>query len=168
MMGKAMSEMGPYIIMAFFAAQFLALFNLSNLGIIIAIKGAELLKGIGFTGYSLIVAFIVLSAFINLFMGSASAKWAIIAPVFVPMFLLLGYDPALTQMAYRIGDSVTNPLSPLFPYMPIILSYINVYKKDSGFGTMVSNMLPYSVSFFIVWTIMLIAWMALGLPLGPK
>jgi aminobenzoyl-glutamate transport protein len=168
MMGQSMSEMGPYIILAFFAAQFLALFGFSNLGIILAIKGADLLKAIGFTGGGLIASFILFACFINLFIGSSSAKWAIIAPVFVPMFLLLGYDPALTQMAYRIGDSVTNPLSPLFPYVPIVLSYVSVYKKDSGLGTVVANMLPYSICFFIVWTITLLIWFYLGLPLGPK
>ena len=168
MMGKSMSEMGPYIVIAFFAAQFLALFGFSNLGIILAIKGADLLKAIGFTGGGLIASFILFACFINLFIGSSSAKWAIIAPVFVPMFLLLGYDPALTQMAYRIGDSVTNPLSPLFPYVPIVLSYVSVYKKDSGLGTVVANMLPYSICFFIVWTITLLVWFYLGLPLGPQ
>lgn len=168
MMGKSMSEMGPYIVLAFFAAQFLALFTFSNLGVILAIKGAAFLSNIGLTGYGLLIAFILFASFVNLFIGSASAKWAILAPIFVPMFLLLGQDPALTQAAYRIGDSVTNPLSPLFPYMPILLSYIALYKKDSGFGTIVSNMLPYSVIFLIVWMIMLTLWTALGIPLGPK
>ncbi|MDR0486129.1 MAG: AbgT family transporter [Elusimicrobiota bacterium] len=168
MMGEALSTMGPYILIAFFAAQFLALFTYSNLGIILAIKGANVLKAIGFTGGGLFIGFIVLSAFINLFIGSASAKWAIIAPIFVPMFLLLGYDPALTQMAYRIGDSITNPISPLFPYMPIIISYVSVYKKDSGLGTVIANMLPYSICFFIVWSALLLAWYYIGLPLGPR
>ncbi|MDR1952605.1 MAG: AbgT family transporter [Elusimicrobiota bacterium] len=168
MMGKSMSEMGPYIVLAFFASQFLALFAFSNLGIILAIKGSDLLRSIGFTGGGLLTGFIIFAAFVNLFIGSASAKWAILAPIFVPMFLLLGYDPALTQMAYRIGDSVTNPLSPLFPYLPVLLSYISVYKKDSGLGTVVSNMLPYSFSFFITWTILLLIWFYASLPLGPR
>ncbi|MDR3244441.1 MAG: AbgT family transporter [Elusimicrobiota bacterium] len=168
MMGQAMSEMGPYIVLAFFAAQFLALFTYSNLGIILAIKGSDLLRAIGFTGTGLLVSFIVLAAFINLFIGSASAKWAIMAPIFVPMFLLLGYDPALTQMAYRIGDSISNPISPLFPYFPVLLGYISLYKKDSGIGTIISNMLPYSVCFFIVWVIIFLVWITLGIPLGPK
>jgi aminobenzoyl-glutamate transport protein len=168
MMGKSMSDMGPYIVLAFFAAQFLALFTYSNLGVILAIKGADLLKVIGFTGGGLIVSFIILASFINLFIGSASAKWAILAPIFVPMFILIGYDPALTQMAYRIGDSITNPLSPLFPYLPVIISYVSVYKKDSGLGTIVSNMLPYSFTFFLVWAAFLLFWFYAGIPLGPR
>ncbi|MDR2772027.1 MAG: AbgT family transporter [Elusimicrobiota bacterium] len=168
MMGKSMSEMGPYIVLAFFASQFLALFTYSNLGIVIAIKGSDLLRAIGFMGGGLLVSFIILSAFINLFIGSASAKWAILAPVFVPMFMLLGYDPALTQMAYRIGDSITNPISPLFPYLPIVLSYVAMYKKDSGIGTIISNMLPYSIAFFFAWTALLLVWFYLGIPLGTR
>jgi aminobenzoyl-glutamate transport protein len=167
MMGKSMSEMGPYIVLAFFAAQFIALFTFSNMGVILAIKGADLLRAINFTGNSLIFGFVILVAFINLFIGSASAKWAILAPIFVPMFMLLGYDPAFTQMAYRIGDSVTNPLSPIFPYLPIIITYVSVYKKDSGLGTVVSNMLPYSVSFLAVWLVFFFVWTYFGIPLGP-
>jgi len=168
MMGKSMGEMGPYIVLAFVASQFLALFTKSNLGIILAIKGAETLQHAGITGMGLIFCFIILSAFINLFIGSASAKWAILAPIFIPMFMILGFDPALTQMAYRIGDSVSNPISPLFPYFPIILGYMNKYKPNAGMGTIISNMLPYSVSFFVVWTILLFAFIMLGIPLGPN
>lgn len=168
MMGKSMSEMGPYIVLAFMASQFLALFSKSNLGVMLAIKGANALQSAGITGGGLMFCFILLSAFINLFIGSASAKWAIMAPVFVPMFLLLGFDPALTQMAYRIGDSVTNPISPLFPYFPILLGYMTMYKKDAGMGTIIANMLPYSVCFFVVWVILLFVFMFLGIPLGPN
>jgi aminobenzoyl-glutamate transport protein len=168
MMGQSMSDMGPYIVLAFVAAQFLALFTYSNLGIIIAIKGANLLQTLGFTGAKLIISFVFLAAFINLFMGSASAKWAILAPIFVPMFLLVGYDPALTQMAYRIGDSTTNIITPLLPYMPIILAFVSPYKKDSGLGTIISNMLPYSICFLLSWTLLLLVWYYTGLPLGPR
>lgn len=168
MMGQSMSAMGPYIVLAFMASQFLALFSKSNLGVMLAIKGAEALRNAGISGMGLIFCFIILSAFINLFIGSASAKWAIMAPVFVPMLLLLGFDPALTQMAYRIGDSVTNPVSPLFPYFPILLGYMNMYKKDAGMGTIIANMLPYSVCFFIAWTILLFVFVFFGIPLGPR
>jgi aminobenzoyl-glutamate transport protein len=166
-MGKSMSDMGTYIVLAFAAAQFLAFFKASNLGVIMSIKGAELLQGAGITGYGLIIGFIILSSFINIFVGSASAKWAIMAPVFVPMFLLLGYDPALTQMAYRIGDSITNPISPLFPYFPILLGFARKYDKEAGMGTMIANMIPYSIAFAIVWILLLVVFMAFNLPLGP-
>jgi aminobenzoyl-glutamate transport protein len=167
-MGKSMSDMGGYIVMAFAASQFIALFNYTKLGVLLAIKGADFLQTIGMTGVGLLIAFIIFSAFINLFIGSASAKWAIMAPVFVPMFMLLNFDPPMTQMAYRIGDSISNPLSPLFPYFPIILGYMNLYKKNSGMGTIISNMLPYSVTFFVLWTLLLVVFYVCGIPLGPN
>ncbi|CAH2215056.1 AbgT family transporter [Tepidibacter aestuarii] len=167
MMGQSMSEMGMYIVLAFAASQFLALFTLSNVGIIISVKGAEALKNMGFTGFGLILGFIILSGFINLFVGSASAKWAIMAPVFVPMFLLLDYNPAVTQIAYRIGDSITNPISPLFPYFPIILAFARRYDKKAGMGTIMANMIPYSIAYGILWMILLVVFMKFNLPLGP-
>jgi aminobenzoyl-glutamate transport protein len=167
LMGSSMSDMGSYIVLAFAAAQFLYLFNSSNLGIILSIKGAETLANAGMTGKGLIVGFVFLAAFINLFVGSSSAKWAIMAPVFVPMFMLLGYDPALTQIAYRIGDSITNPISPLFPYFPILLAFAKRYDKNIGMGTIMASMIPYSVAFCIAWVIILVIFMTLGLPLGP-
>ncbi|WP_053955515.1 AbgT family transporter [Inediibacterium massiliense] len=168
MMGSAMSDMGPYIVLAFVASQFLAYFKWSNVGIVLSIKGAEFLKDAGMTGYGLIIGFIFISCLINIFVGSASAKWAIMAPVFVPMFLLLGYDPALTQMAYRIGDSITNTISPLFPYFPILLAFINKYDKNAGMGTVIANMIPYSIAFGVLWTILLIVFMVFHIPLGPN
>lgn len=167
LMGKAMSDMGGYIILAFVASQFLKLFELSNLGIVLSVKGAEFLQQSNTNGIVLIIGFILLSCLINLFIGSASAKWAIMAPIFVPLFMLLGYSPALTQMAYRIGDCITNPISPLFAYFPVVLAFTKKYDKDAGMGTIISNMLPYSLSFLIVWSILLILFMVFGLPLGP-
>ena len=166
-MASAMSDMGGYIILAFAASQFLQLFTNSNLGLILAVKGGEFLKSAGINGPLLLIGFIILSWFINLFIGSASAKWAILAPIFVPMFMMVGYNPALTQMAYRIGDCITNPLSPLFPYFPIILAFTRKYDKDAGMGTVIANMIPYSISFLIVWTILLILFMVFNIPLGP-
>ncbi|MEE7881376.1 AbgT family transporter, partial [Clostridioides difficile] len=166
-MASAMSDMGGYIILAFAASQFLQLFTNSNLGLILAVKGGEFLKSAGINGPLLLIGFIILSCFINLFIGSASAKWAILAPIFVPMFMMVGYNPALTQMAYRIGDCITNPLSPLFPYFPIILAFTRKYDKDAGMGTVIANMIPYSISFLIVWTILLILFMVFNIPLGP-
>lgn len=167
LMSGAMSDMGGYIILAFVASQFLQLFTNSNLGLILAVKGGEFLQKAGIEGPLLLIGFILLACFINLFIGSASAKWAILAPIFVPMFMMVGYNPALTQMAYRIGDCITNPLSPLFPYFPIILAFTRKYDKDAGMGTVIANMIPYSVAFLVVWTLLLIIFMIFNLPLGP-
>ncbi len=167
MLSETMSGMGSYIVLAFVAAQFVAYFNWSNIGIIVAITGAEGLQGLGFTGIPLIIAFVFLAGLINLLIGSASAKWAIMAPIFVPMFMILGFSPELTQAAYRIGDSVTNILTPLLPYFPVIIVFAQRYVKGIGIGTIISMMIPYSVAFSIVSTIMLIIWIFFELPLGP-
>ncbi len=166
MISSSLGDMGGYILIVFVSAQFIYLFSESNLGVIMAIKGADNLKNIGFTGFPLILVYILLVAFINIFIGSASAKWAILSPVFIPMFLLLGYDAALTQQAYRIGDSATNMISPLFPYMPLILSFAAKYKKDIGLGTIIANMLPYSIISLIASTLLLIVFTLLNLPFG--
>lgn len=164
---KSLSGLASYIVLVFFAAQFVYFFNYSNLGIILAVKGAIGLKSIGLTGILLIVAFVLLSAFINMFMGSASAKWAIIAPVFVPMFMLLGYHPALTQAAFRIGDSVTNLITPMMSYFALIVTFAQKYSEKYGIGTIISTMLPYTILFTIGWILLLIIWILIGLPLGP-
>lgn len=167
MMNSSISEIGSFIVLAFAASQFMAVFAQSNMGAIISIKGAEFLQSIGFTGIALLISFILVASFINIFLGSAGAKWAIMAPIFVPMFMMLGYDPALTQICYRIGDSITNPLSPLFTYFPILLGFTQKYDRNAGIGTIVANMLPYSVLFAIAWILLLIVFMIFDLPLGP-
>lgn len=164
---KSMSTMATYIVLVFFAAQFVAFFRQSNLGLILAIEGANFLKDIGLTGIPLIVLFVLLSAFINMFMGSASAKWAIMAPVFVPMFMLLGYHPALTQAAFRIGDSVTNVITPMMSYFALIVAFAQKYDEKYGIGTIISTMIPYTVVFVLAWTLLLVIWIMMGLPLGP-
>lgn len=156
-----------YIVLVFFAAQFVYFFKYSRLGIILAIHGAEFLKNIGLTGILLIIAFVLLSAFINLFMGSASAKWAIMAPVFVPMFMLLGYHPALTQVAFRIGDSATNLITPMMSYFALIVAFSQKYDEKYGIGTIIATMMPYTIFFLIFWIILLCIWMCTGFPLGP-
>lgn len=166
-MTDAMKSMGGYLVLAFFAAQFVSYFGKSNLGTILSVKGAEFLEGIGFTGLPLVLGFILVSAFINLFMGSASAKWAIMAPIFVPMMMRLGLSPELTQAAFRIGDSTTNIITPLMSYFAMIVVFAKKYDKDSGIGTIISTMIPYSITFLIGWTILMIIWYVLGLPLGP-
>ncbi len=164
---KSMGTLATYIVLVFFAAQFVYFFRYSNLGLILAIKGAEFLKEINLTGISLIVSFVLLSAFINMFMGSASAKWAIMAPVFVPMFILLGYHPALTQAAFRIGDSVTNLITPMMSYFALIVAFAQKYDEKYGIGTIIATMIPYTILFTIFWSLLLIIWMLIGFPLGP-
>ena len=165
-MGSSMKSLSGYLVLVFFAAQFVYIFKKSNLGVMIAIKGAELLQNVGFTGIGLIVSFVFISAFINLFMGSASAKWAIMAPIFVPMFMLLGYHPAMTQVAFRIGDSVTNVITPMMSYFALIVAFAQKYDKNAGIGTIIATMLPYTVFLTIAWTILLSIWMLFGIPLG--
>jgi aminobenzoyl-glutamate transport protein len=166
-LNKSMAGMGGYIVLAFVAAQMIAFFGKSNLGPILAIKGAEFLKGIGFEGLPLLLGFILMAAMINLLIASASAKWALLAPVFVPMFMLLGYSPAFTQVAYRIADSITNPITPMLAYFAIVLTFAKKYDKNIGMGTLISVLLPYSIAFSIFWIILFAIWYFLGLPLGP-
>ncbi len=163
----AMKTLAMYYVLVFFAAQFVAYFKWSNLGIIFAIKGANLVMASGLGLIPLMLLFIVLSGLINLAMGSASAKWAIMAPVFIPMFMLLGYSPELSQVVYRIGDSVTNIISPMMSFFALIIAFIQKYEKKAGIGTVIATMIPYTFAFFIVWSLLLIAWLLLGLPLGP-
>jgi aminobenzoyl-glutamate transport protein len=167
-MSKSMETLGGYLVLVFFAAQFVAYFQWTNLGLIVAVKGAELLSHSGLGGPVLLVGFVLLTAVLNLFMGSASAKWAVMAPVFVPMFLLLGYEPALTQAAYRVGDSCTNIISPMMSYFALIIAFFQRYDAKAGIGTLVATMLPYSAVFLISWSAFLVGWYALGLPLGPS
>lgn len=166
-MSKSMETLGSYIVLVFFAAQFVAYFNWTNLGLIFAIKGADVLKASGMNDIALMSAFILIAATINLIMGSASAKWAIMAPVFIPMFMLLGYSPEFTQCAYRIGDSVTNIISPMMSYFALIVAFIQRYDKKAGIGTVISTMLPYSIAFLIGWMILFGIWITLDIPIGP-
>lgn len=166
-MAKSMETLGGYLVLVFFAAQFVAYFNWTNLGLILAVKGAALLQASGLGGLPLILAFILLTAVLNLFMGSASAKWALMAPVFVPMLMLLGYPPELTQAAYRVGDSSTNIISPMMSYFALIIAFFQRWDRSAGIGTLVATMLPYSLSFLLTWGVLLVIWMKLGLPLGP-
>lgn len=166
MVGQSLGEMGGYIFIVFVAAQFLNLFGKSNLGIVLAIKGAEKLSQTSLSGIPLMIMFIFLVGFINLFIGSASAKWAILSPIFIPMFMLLDYDPSLTQIAYRIGDSSTNMISPLFPYLPLILAVCKKYDRNFGIGTLVANMIPYAVATLFGSISLLIVFVVFGLSLG--
>jgi len=160
-------DMAPYIVLVFMASQFVAMFSGSNLGIILAINGGYFLQSVGFTGIGMIVAFMALSAFVNLFIGSASAQWLLFAPIFVPMFLELGYTPEFTQLAYRVGDSITNPVSPLLSYFPLIITFAKKYDSKAGIGSIIAQTMPFSIGFGVFWTILVIVWMLFNLPIGP-
>lgn len=167
MTGDTMATMGTYIVLAFAAAQFVSYFAWSNLGAIVAIRGADTLEAWGLEGAPLLVVFVAFAAFLDLFMVSASAKWAIMAPVFVPMFALLGFTPEATQAVYRIGDSCVNVITPFMPYLPFIIAYAQRYDPKAGTGTIISMMLPYSVVFFVLWTGLLLLFYGLDWPIGP-
>ena len=167
MMVESIKGIVDFLVLIFFAAQFVAHFNYSNLGLIMSVSAADLLGAIGFTGLPLLIAFILLTAFINLFFALDIAKWALMAPVFVPMFMLLGISPEMTQLAYRIGDSVTNMVSPLMPFFPMMIACVRRYNKQAGIGTTISLMLPYSIVFLVCWIALFAFWYILGLPPGP-
>ena len=166
-MKESMETLGLFMVLVFFAAQFVAYFKYTNLGIIFAIKGADLLRASGLGPIPLMLAFIVLTAIINLCMGSASAKWAFMAPVFIPMFMLLGYSPELVQGVYRIGDSVTNLISPMMSFFALIVAFVQRYDPQAGIGTVIAAMLPYSMAFLLTWMLLLVVWLLVGIPFGP-
>jgi aminobenzoyl-glutamate transport protein len=165
-MSKAMSTMGYYIVLAFFAALFIAEFGKSNLGALLALRGAAGLEAMQLPPSITIVGIIFLSGFVNLLIGSASAKWALLAPIFVPMLMTLGISPELTQAAYRVGDSTTNIITPLMPYFPLVVVFAQKYVRNTGIGTLISMMLPYTIWFLIAWTAFLLVYWSLGIPLG--
>lgn len=169
-MTDSMQRMGGYIVLILVIAQFTKIFQFVGLDSLIAVRGAELLRSAGMESFPVpfFIAFVVIIAVANLFMGSASAKWAIFAPIFVPMFMALGFHPAFTQLLYRIGDSITNCVSPLYPFFPILLGWIGDIDKDRArVGTVLSYLVPYANFLLIGWVLMLIVWFLLGLPVGP-
>ncbi|MBG9982540.1 AbgT family transporter [Aerococcaceae bacterium DSM 111020] len=166
-MVESMRTMANYIVLAFFASQFISYFAYTNLGTILSVNGAQFLESVSFTGFPLILAFIALAMVLDLFLGSASAKWAIMAPIFVPMLFQLGLTPELTQASYRIADSVVNVITPLMSYFAMVLVFMKQYDKKSGLGTLISTMLPYSISFALGWVLLLAIWYFFNIPLGP-
>ncbi len=167
-MAKSISSMGLYIVLVFFAAQFVALFNWTNFGQVLAVAGADFLNSIGLTGPGLFFLFIVMCGLINLSLGSASAQWAITAPIFVPMLMLVGYAPEAIQAAYRIGDSVTNLITPMMSYFGLILAVASRYNRHLGMGTLIATMLPYTLVFIFGWSLFFYVWVFVaGLPVGP-
>jgi aminobenzoyl-glutamate transport protein len=167
-MAKAMSSMGLYMVLVFFAAQFVAFFNWTNLGTITAVVGADLLKEWELTGPIVFIPFILMCCCVNLMLGSASAQWAVTAPVFVPMLMTVGYSPQVIQAAYRIGDSTTNIITPMMSYFGLILAFAMRYDRTLGIGTLIATMVPYSIAYLIGWMILFYLWVfAFGLPVGP-
>ena len=166
-MAISMKTLATYLVLVFFAAQFVAYFKWSNLGIILAVKGADALMASDIGLIPLMILFILLAASINMLMGSASAKWAILAPVFIPMFMIMGYSPELSQVVYRIGDSVTNVISPMMSFFALIIAFFQKYEPKTGIGTIIATMVPYSIIFLVAWIILLVIWLLVGIPLGP-
>ncbi len=165
-MTKSMHSMAYYLVIMFFIAQFVYAFGQSNLGVLLALQGAAFLKAMAMPAAVTIIGIILLTAVINIFVGSASGKWGLLAPIFIPMLMSLGISPDLTQAAYRVGDSSTNIITPLMPYFPLVVVYCQRYVKGTGIGTLTALMLPYSISFLVLWTIFLLIYFAIGLPLG--
>jgi aminobenzoyl-glutamate transport protein len=165
-MTKSMNSMAYYLVIMFFIAQFVYAFGQSNLGVLLALQGAALLKAMAMPAAVTIIGIILLTAIVNIFVGSASGKWGLLAPIFVPMLMSLGISPDLTQAAYRVGDSSTNIITPLMPYFPLVVVYCQRYVKSTGIGTLTAMMLPYSMSFLVLWTIFLLIYFAIGIPLG--
>ena len=165
-MSKAMGTMAYYLVMVFFAALFIDAFKQSNIGALLAVQGATFLRNLGAPDAVTIIGIILLTASVNLVVGSASAKWALLAPIFVPMLMQVGISPELTQAAYRVGDSTTNIITPMMPYFPLVVVFAQRYVKGTGIGTVTALMLPYSLVFLIMWTLFLLAYWQMGLPLG--
>ncbi|RLT98052.1 AbgT family transporter [Ketobacter sp.] len=166
-MEDTLATMASYLVLMFFAAQFVNYFGWSNMGMVLAIKGANWLHALSLPPVFLLSIFILMAAFINLLVGSASAKWSLLAPVFIPMFLLLGIAPESVQAAYRVGDSSTNIITPLMPYFGVVVAFMQRYQKDLGVGTIMSLMLPYSMAFLLGWSLVFALWVGFGIPLGP-
>lgn len=165
-MTRSMHSMAYYLVIMFFIAQFVYAFGQSNLGVLLALQGAAVLKAAAMPASITIIGIVLLTAFVNIFVGSASGKWGLLAPIFVPMLMSLGISPDLTQAAYRVGDSSTNIITPLMPYFPLVVVYCQRYVKSTGIGTLTAMMLPYSMSFLVLWTAFLLIYFAIGLPLG--
>ncbi len=165
-MTASMTTMSYYLVMIFFCAQFTYAFGQSNLGALLAVEGADLLQALALPGSVTLIGIIGLTALVNLLVGSASGKWALLAPVFVPVLMQVGMSPELTQAAYRVGDSSTNIITPLMPYFPLVVAYCQRWASSTGIGTVTAMMLPYSVTLLVGWSILLVVYWGLGIPLG--
>jgi aminobenzoyl-glutamate transport protein len=165
-MTSSMHSMAYYLVIMFFIAQFVYAFGQSNLGVLLALQGASLLQALAMPASITIIGIVLLTAVVNIFVGSASGKWGLLAPIFIPMLMTLEISPDLTQAAYRVGDSSTNIITPLMPYFPLVVVYCQRYVKGTGIGTLTALMLPYSMSFLVLWTLFLLLYAWIGIPLG--
>lgn len=165
MMGEAIKDMIGFLVLAFILGQFVALFNWTGIGTWTAVQGAAGLEAIGLTGFPAIIAFIILASCLNLLIISGSAMWTLMAAVFVPMFALLGYEPSFIQAAFRVGDSATQVITPLNPYMIVILGLLRRYEPDAGLGTLMSRLIPFVIPFWLAWATLLAIWFYADLPL---
>ncbi len=167
-LSQTLAGMAVFLVLAFTAGQFIAYFNESNLGLLLSVMGSQFLESINLTGIPLVLAFILFVSVVNLFVGSASAKWAMLAPIMVPIMMQLGISPEFTQAAYRVADSSTNIMSPLMTYFALIIAVAQKYDKKMGIGSLIATMLPYSIAFLLTWTVMTMGWYWMDLPLGPN
>jgi aminobenzoyl-glutamate transport protein len=167
LMGRALKDLSGFIVLAFILGQFIALFSWTNIGAWLAVSGAGLLETIGLTGYPAILGFVVLASLLNLFIVSGSSLWTLMASVFVPLFLLLGYEPGFVQGAFRVGDAATQVMTPLNPYMIVLLTFVRRYQPSAGLGTVIAKMVPFVVPFWVAWVLILTVFYAFDLPLGP-
>ncbi|GAA5126043.1 AbgT family transporter [Pseudonocardia adelaidensis] len=167
LMGRALKDLSGFIVLAFILGQFIALFAWTNIGAWLAVSGAELLEAIGLTGYPAILGFVVLASLLNLFVVSGSSLWTLMASVFVPLFLLLGYEPGFVQGAFRVGDAATQVMTPLNPYMIVLLTFVRRYQPNAGLGTVIAKMVPFVVPFWVAWVLVLTVFYAFGIPMGP-
>jgi aminobenzoyl-glutamate transport protein len=165
-MTKSMGSMSYYLVLVFFMSLFIAAFSKSNIGVLIALEGGQALRALEMPMMVTLLGIVLITCLADLFLGSASAKWALLAPIFVPMLMQVGISPDATQAAYRIGDSTTNIITPLMPYFALVVVFCQKYVKGAGIGTLIALMLPYSMLFLLCWTLLLLAFVALGLPLG--
>ncbi|MGH3587693.1 MAG: AbgT family transporter [Pseudonocardia sp.] len=167
LMGRALKDLSGFIVLAFILGQFIALFAWTNIGAWLAVSGARLLETIGLTGFPAILGFVVLASLLNLFIVSGSSLWTLMASVFVPLFLLLGYEPGFVQGAFRVGDAATQVMTPLNPYMIVLLTFVRRYQPGAGLGTVIAKMVPFVVPFWMAWVLVLTAFYAFDIPLGP-
>lgn len=167
LMTTSVRDLSGFIVLVFMMGQFVACFNWTNISIVMAVNGAEVIKNMNLSGYPLFIMFILLTSFVNFFMTSGAAKWTIFAPIFIPMFYMLGYTPEFTQLLYRIGDSPFNPSTPLSAFMPLIIGFMQRYDEKAGMGTVISCTMPFSIGMLIVWILMIVAWVSFALPIGP-
>lgn len=167
LMTVSIRDLSGFIVLVFMMGQFVACFNWTNISIVLAVNGAEVIKDMNLSGYPLFIMFILLTAFVNFFMTSGAAKWTIFAPIFIPMFYMLGYTPEFTQLLYRIGDSPFNPSTPLSAFMPLIIGFMQKYDEKAGMGTVISCTMPFSICMLLVWILMIVVWVSFSLPIGP-